>query len=40
MLQEIKTEYVLFVDVETVPQYPDYHSVPEEKKKFWVKKHY
>lgn len=38
MLQEIKTEYVLFLDVETVPQYPDYISVPEEKKKFWDKK--
>ncbi|MCX7743798.1 MAG: ribonuclease H-like domain-containing protein [Flavobacteriales bacterium] len=38
MLQEINTEYVLFLDIETVPQYPDYISVPEEKKKFWKHK--
>lgn len=35
MLQEIKTDHVLFLDVETVPQYPNYISIPEEKKKFW-----
>lgn len=38
MLQEIKTEYVLFIDVETVPQYRDYDAVPDDKKKFWNQK--
>lgn len=35
MLQEIKTEHILFLDVETVPQYRDYDAVPDDKKKFW-----
>ncbi len=38
MLQEIKTDYVLFLDVETVPQYPAYSILPESKKKFWDQK--
>jgi hypothetical protein len=38
MLQEIKTDYVLFLDVETVPQYPAYSMLPESKKKFWDQK--
>jgi len=38
MLQEIKTDYVLFLDVETVPQYPAYSMLPESKKKFWNQK--
>lgn len=29
---------ILFLDIETVPQYPDYRSVPEEAKFFWDKK--
>jgi len=35
MLNDIKKENILFIDVETVPQYKDYQSVPEHKKKFW-----
>lgn len=35
MLNDIRPEQVLFLDVETVPQYPDYASLPETKKAFW-----
>jgi DNA polymerase elongation subunit (family B) len=35
MLNEVKKENVLFIDVETVPQYKSYEAVPESKKKFW-----
>ncbi len=35
MLNDIKNENVLFIDVETVPQYKSYEAVPENKKKFW-----
>lgn len=33
-----KPEQILFLDIETVPQYPDYHSVPEGWQRLWDKK--
>ncbi|RPH33950.1 MAG: 3'-5' exonuclease [Bacteroidales bacterium] len=38
MLKEIKPEEVLFLDIETVPQYPEYAQLPEDIKSFWDKK--
>ncbi len=35
MLNDIKKENILFIDVETVPQYKSYEALPESKKKFW-----
>lgn len=35
MLNEISLDHILFIDVETVPQYPDYAALPDSKKKFW-----
>jgi uncharacterized protein YprB with RNaseH-like and TPR domain len=35
MLNDVRKENVLFIDVETVPQYKSYEAVPESKKKFW-----
>ncbi len=35
MLNDVKKEQVLFLDVETVPQYKAYEAVPEGKRKFW-----
>ncbi|MFI5148485.1 MAG: 3'-5' exonuclease [Bacteroidia bacterium] len=35
MLKDIKTETILFLDIETVPAYPDYASVPEPFQKLW-----
>jgi DNA polymerase elongation subunit (family B) len=35
MLKDIKTENILFLDIETVPAYPDYKSVPEPFRKLW-----
>jgi DNA polymerase elongation subunit (family B) len=35
MLKDIKTENILFLDIETVPAYPNYKSVPEPYKKLW-----
>lgn len=35
MLTHINMEKVLFLDIETVPQHPDYESVPEKFKKLW-----
>lgn len=35
MLNDIKKETILFIDVETVPQYKSYEALPEQKKKFW-----
>ena len=26
---------ILFLDIETVPQYPSYHNLPEERKELW-----
>lgn len=33
-----KPEQILFLDIETVPQYPDYGSVPENWRSLWDKK--
>ncbi|MBI9054316.1 MAG: 3'-5' exonuclease [Bacteroidales bacterium] len=38
MLNNIKIENILFLDIETVPQYQDFDSVPEKFKEFWEKK--
>lgn len=35
MLNDVRKENVLFIDVETVPQYKSYEAVPDNKKKFW-----
>lgn len=38
MYQQINPENVLFIDIETVPFYPDYSTVPENWKQLWNKK--
>ena len=38
MLDEISLEKILFLDIETVPQYPDYNLLPDNFKKLWDKK--
>ncbi len=38
MLDHINIEKVLFLDIETVPQYPDYKMVPEELRALWNRK--
>ncbi|MCG8411651.1 MAG: ribonuclease H-like domain-containing protein [Bacteroidales bacterium] len=38
MIDKIKLENILFLDIETVPQYPDFENVPETFKEFWEKK--
>ena len=38
MLDTIKVENVLFIDIETIPQYPDFADIPETMKYFWEKK--
>ncbi len=38
MIKDAKLSKILFVDIETVPQYPDYNALPENIKKFWDKK--
>ncbi|HCT70848.1 MAG TPA: 3'-5' exonuclease, partial [Bacteroidales bacterium] len=35
MLDQVNIEKVLFLDIETVPQYPEYEMLPEEIKKLW-----
>lgn len=35
MLKNLNLENILFLDIETVPQYADYESVPENFKKLW-----
>jgi len=35
---EINIEKILFIDIETVPQYSSLENVPENLKKFWVQK--
>lgn len=34
----IPIENILFIDIETVPQYPSFNEVPEETKPFWIHK--
>jgi len=38
MLKEYKIENILFLDIETVPLYPDFESMPEKYRYFWDKK--
>ncbi|MFW5804078.1 MAG: 3'-5' exonuclease [bacterium] len=38
MLNEVKIEDVLFVDIETVPQYENYDLLPKKVVEFWEKK--
>ena len=38
MLANIDIEKVLFLDIETVPEYPQYEDVPERFQKLWDKK--
>ena len=38
MLDHVKIENVLFLDIETVPQYPDFENVPKSFQEFWEKK--
>ncbi|MEL7586426.1 MAG: ribonuclease H-like domain-containing protein [Prolixibacteraceae bacterium] len=38
MLYNLNLEDVLFVDIETVPQYPDYQEVPEKFQRLWDRK--
>lgn len=35
MLEQIKNENVLFLDIETVSQYPEYNEMPDRFKKLW-----
>lgn len=38
MLDKISIENVMFLDIETVPQCPDYNDVPKPFQEFWEKK--
>ncbi|MFO7655628.1 MAG: 3'-5' exonuclease [Bacteroidales bacterium] len=38
MLQNISTENLLFIDIETVPGYASYDQLPENMRKLWDKK--
>ncbi len=38
MLNQIKPDQVIFIDIETVPAFPDFKSVPENFKILWEKK--
>lgn len=38
MLEKLLPEHVLFVDIETVPQYENLESAPENLQKLWTKK--
>ena len=38
MLDHIKIEDVLFLDIETAPQYPDFHQLDEVSQKLWERK--
>jgi DNA polymerase elongation subunit (family B) len=38
MLDHIKIEDVLFLDIETVPQYPDFHQLDERTQNLWEHK--
>ena len=37
-MENLKHTDLLFIDIETVPQYPNYNEVPELEKKLWTKK--
>lgn len=38
MIDNLKNEDILFLDIETVPQYAEYTQAPKEFKEFWDKK--
>jgi len=38
MLEQVRKENVLFLDIETVPQYPEYEQLPDNLKKLWAVK--
>ncbi|HKR07146.1 MAG TPA: 3'-5' exonuclease [Bacteroidia bacterium] len=38
MLENISIENILFLDIETVPQYPSFDDVPENEKEHWIRK--
>ncbi|MCB8963434.1 MAG: 3'-5' exonuclease [Bacteroidales bacterium] len=38
MLNDVKPEDILFLDIETVPQFADYAQLPEPHRKLWDKK--
>jgi uncharacterized protein YprB with RNaseH-like and TPR domain len=38
MLKTIKNNQILFIDIETVPQYQNYEQLPEKFQKLWDKK--
>lgn len=38
MLENINLTHVLFLDIETVPQYSDFEKLPEDTQKLWGKK--
>lgn len=38
MLEDIRNENVLFLDIETVPQYPGFHELPENFQNLWSDK--
>lgn len=38
MLESYKIEKILFLDIETVPEYPEFNSLPESFKQLWEKK--
>ncbi len=38
MIDKLRIEDVLFLDIETVPQYPDYSGMPEKLKLLWDRK--
>ncbi|MBI4946135.1 MAG: 3'-5' exonuclease [Bacteroidetes bacterium] len=38
MLENYKVENILFIDVETVPEHPDYSELSDQFKKLWNKK--
>jgi DNA polymerase elongation subunit (family B) len=38
MLKDVRSEDVLFLDIETVPQFASYNGMPENLKHFWDKK--
>ena len=38
MLNQINVESVLFIDIETAPQFPKFEQMPEKFQKLWDKK--
>jgi uncharacterized protein YprB with RNaseH-like and TPR domain len=38
MLNQINIENILFIDIETIPEYPDYSEMPDNFKMLWDKK--